>query len=266
MLCLFSTWSPRICHWCFYTEPVPFSILCFSSVQGDLFITTKNYGGKCNQDLHTPGLANAGYPKAMQLCVSTPIKLGLQKNLLMLPRQPTMLVFHLFESSWNICSIIRCCKHPSFLLAESTGKQYNTYLSRWLTCCQQKHLHMSQATIYDGLEFLKSLFRQGLGYSAINTARSALSAIITLGDKTTFREHLLVTRFMKGIFELKPSLSWYTVIWNVGIVLALQQLTKKLCYSHLLLHNEPDNCETKHNFYTGTTRQTGVYDKRYTQN
>lgn len=103
---------------------------------------------------------------------------------------------------------------------------------------------MSQATIYDGLEFLMSLFRQGLGYSAINTARSALSAIITLGDKTTFQEHLLVTRFMKGIFELKPSLSWYTVIWDVGIVLALQQLTKKLCYSHLLLHNEPDNCET----------------------
>lgn len=125
---------------------------------------------------------------------------------------------------------------------------------------------MSQATIYDGLEFLMSLFRQGLGYSAINTARSALSAIITLGDKTTFREHLLVTRFMKGIFELKPFLSWYTVIWDVGIVLALQQLTKKLCYSHLLLHNEPDNCETKHTFYTGTTRQTGVYDKRYTQN
>lgn len=45
---------------------------------------------------------------------------------------------------------------------------------------------MSQATIYDGLEFLMSLFRQGLGYSAINTARSALSAIITLSDKTIF--------------------------------------------------------------------------------
>lgn len=183
----------------------------------------------------------------------------------MLPRQPTMLVFHLFGSSWNICSIIRCCKHPSFLLAESTGKQYNTYLSRWLTCCQQRHLHMSQATIYDGLEFLMSLFRQGLGYSAINTVRSALSAIITLSDKTTFREHLLVTQFVKGIFELKPSLSWYWVIWDVGSVLELQ-LTKKLCYSHSLLHNEPDNCETKHTFYTGTTRQTGVYDKRYTQN
>jgi len=103
---------------------------------------------------------------------------------------------------------------------------------------------MIQATIYDGLEFLMSLFRQGLGYSAINTACSALSAIITLGNKTTFGKHPLVTRFMKGIFELKPSLPWYTVISDVGIVLrflqdfpplkelALQQFTKKLCYLH----------------------------------
>jgi len=70
---------------------------------------------------------------------------------------------------------------------------------------------MNQVTVNDGLEFLTSLYRQGLGYSAINTARSVLSAIITLGDKTTFGEHPLVTCFMKGIFELKPSLPRYTV-------------------------------------------------------
>lgn len=99
---------------------------------------------------------------------------------------------------------------------------------------------MNQATVNDSLELLTSLYRQGLGYSAINTARSALSSVITLGDKTTFGEHPLVTRFLKGIFELKPSLPRYTVIWDVGTVLkffqtfppitdmTLKQLTKKL--------------------------------------
>ena len=99
---------------------------------------------------------------------------------------------------------------------------------------------MNQATVNDGLEILTYFYRQGLGYSAINTARSALSAVITLGDKTTFGEHPLVTRFLKGIFEIKPSLSRYSVVWDVGTVLKylqtlrpisdlpLKQLTTKL--------------------------------------
>ena len=99
---------------------------------------------------------------------------------------------------------------------------------------------MNQATVNDGLEILTYLYRQGLGYSAINTARSALSAVITLGDKTTFGEHPLVTRFLKGIFEIKPSLPRYSVVWDVGTVLKylqtlrpisdlpLKQLTTKL--------------------------------------
>lgn len=123
---------------------------------------------------------------------------------------------------------------------QNTGKQYNTYLSRWLLYCREMRLNMNQATVNDGLEFLTRLYRQGLGYSAINTARSALSAVITPGDKTTFGEHPLVTRFLKGIFELKPSLPRYSVIWDVGTVLKylqtlrpladlpLKQLTKKL--------------------------------------
>lgn len=63
------------------------------------------------------------------------------------------------------------------------------------------------------------LYKQGVGYSAINTARSALSLVITPADKTTFGEHPLVTRFLKGTFELRPSLPRYSTIWDVGIVL-----------------------------------------------
>ena len=99
---------------------------------------------------------------------------------------------------------------------------------------------MNQATVYDGMEFLTSLYQQGLGYRTINTAYSALSAAINQEDKTTFRDHSLVTHFLKGIFELKPSLPRYMVIWDVGTVLqilqnlspisslTLKQLTEKL--------------------------------------
>ena len=117
---------------------------------------------------------------------------------------------------------------------KSTRKQYATYLSRWVTYCKNKQLDVTHATINDGLDFLTLLYKHRVGYSAINTARSALSSAITPADKTTFGEHPLVTCFLKGTFELRPSLPRYSTIWDVSIVLtylrsfpALNDLTLK---------------------------------------
>ena len=77
-----------------------------------------------------------------------------------------------------------------------------------------------------------------MGYSAINTARSALSSVITPTAHTTFREHPLVTRFLKGTFELRPSLPRYSCIWDVGTVLTYLQTfpaLKDLTLKHLTL-------------------------------
>ena len=69
------------------------------------------------------------------------------------------------------------------------------------------------------IEFLTELFHTGIGYSAINTARSALSSIILLPGGRPVGEHPLICRFLKGVFELRPALPKYTEIWDVGIVL-----------------------------------------------
>ena len=67
------------------------------------------------------------------------------------------------------------------------------------------------------LQFLTALFQGGQSYSAINTAKSALSAVFfkdqTIGNTP------IIKRFMKGIFELRPPLPRYEVIWDVNIVL-----------------------------------------------
>ena len=47
---------------------------------------------------------------------------------------------------------------------KSTGKQYATYLSRWVTYCKNKKLDVTHATINDGLNFLTLLYKQGVGY------------------------------------------------------------------------------------------------------
>lgn len=100
-----------------------------------------------------------------------------------------------------------------------TSKQYQVYLERWSQFCQSRGIDYTAASIDNGIDFLATLFASGLGYSAINTARSALSSVLALPDNTTFGSHPLVTRFLNGVFELKPSLPRYSSIWDVGIVL-----------------------------------------------
>jgi hypothetical protein len=88
------------------------------------------------------------------------------------------------------------------------------------------------------LEFLLTLYRKNLSYSCINTARSALSCFLKIGD-IDIGKHPIVSRFMRGIFQIRPTVSRYNEIWDVNIVfdyirdmndnerLSLKQLTLK---------------------------------------
>ena len=48
------------------------------------------------------------------------------------------------------------------------------------------------------LLYLSELFNSGIGYSGINTAKSALSSLIGIVTNIDIGSHLLVIRFMKG--------------------------------------------------------------------
>ena len=64
-----------------------------------------------------------------------------------------------------------------------------------------------------------SLYNQGLTYSTINTARSALSLILNIDGPHPFGSHPLVSRFLKGIYETRKPQAKYKTIWDVAIVL-----------------------------------------------
>ncbi len=59
------------------------------------------------------------------------------------------------------------------------------------------------------------LFDEGLGYSALNTARCALSQIIITKKFCTIGAHPWVVKFMKGVFHLRPPMPRYTQTWDV---------------------------------------------------
>ena len=85
--------------------------------------------------------------------------------------------------------------------------------------CSSRGVNPLSASLEDGLEFLHHQYELGLSYSGINTARSALSAIIFLPDGSSFGNHPLVSRFLKGVFESRPLLSRYKQIRDVSLVL-----------------------------------------------
>ena len=101
----------------------------------------------------------------------------------------------------------------------SSKAQYDSYIKRWVLFCTQRQINTVSPPIEQGIEFLTQLYSQGLSYSAINTARSALSAIILPVNNVPFGDNPYVKRFLKGVYQTRPSLPRYTQVWDVTLVL-----------------------------------------------
>ena len=137
---------------------------------------------------------------------------------------------------------------------KGTKIQYQTYLTKWLKSCTDKGCNPLTASISAAIDFLANLYYLGYSYSSINTARSAVSSL--LQTEPPFGQQSLVKRFMKGIFELKPSLPRYSDIWDINPVfnfirkkpdldnMTLKELTHQLTFLLLILSGQ--RCQTIH--------------------
>ena len=105
----------------------------------------------------------------------------------------------------------------------SSLKLYTGYIKQWQTFCLANNMSYIHATVALGLAFLQTLISKGLGYSALNTARSALSSIITLPNGILFGVHPDVKLFMKGAFNVNPPKAKYITTWNPTQVLEFLQ-------------------------------------------
>ena len=133
------------------------------------------------------------------------------------------------ETSPNCMSLIRgkvtsssLSKPAQDILLASWGsgtlKQYDSYLHRWTKFCHDHDINVYQPSVEQVMEFLTQLFHSGLGYRDLNTARYALSSIIILWH-IPLGENPMIKQFLKGIFELRPSLPKYSSIWDVDTLL-----------------------------------------------
>lgn len=228
-------------------------LLCLSSIQHDPPLSSQNTEGTSNRNSHSPQLADTGLVyNALKHDHGYAATVTYNGNPAVPARKPGTGISSPGQQTAAHCMpLVRSALSRRGLSSTtidiissswraSTQKQYATYQKRWVDFAQPKNCTFSPS-VRNVLEFLTQLFQEGIGYSGLNTARSALSAFLSLGDANTIGSHPLVTRFMKGVFHLRTPQSRYSEIWDVSVVLnhlrtlhPLEALPLK-CLTHKLL-------------------------------
>ena len=132
----------------------------------------------------------------------------------------------------------------------STKKSYTTYLNKWATFCVEREIDILYPTLPQACKFLRLLSDKGLGYGALNTARSALSTILPNFGKQSFGSHPIVSWLLKGVYEKNPPQPRYSEFWDINKIfnlfkswglnkeLSLKCLTMKLAVLLLLVTSQ----------------------------
>ena len=74
-----------------------------------------------------------------------------------------------------------------------TKSRYKPHIGRWFDYCSVQNIDPISPPVEAGAEFLTRLFNSGVGYSVVNTARSALSSIIQMPHGVSFGKLPLIT-------------------------------------------------------------------------
>ena len=200
------------------------------------------------------------FPKLLHLICRDSYILPKRKDLLVLPKNPELqhplqkMRLGAFYLSGNQLKTQKYQMKLSTLLMHLGETQLNNSIGiitkSGCNFAVKKQINPFKANINNVLSFLTDLFKSGLGYSNINTAMCALSSYFSLDNSVNISSNVLVKRFMKGVYTLRPALPKYNVTWDVNVVLtylkglspleslSLLQISQKLLMLLLLLSGQ----------------------------
>ena len=101
---------------------------------------------------------------------------------------------------------------------QGTEKRYNRHIKRIVDFCHKRQADPLCATTEPGIEFSTKFFNAEVGYSAVNSARSALSFLMKPLHGIPFGKDSLVSRILREVFNIRPALPQYVTTWNVSKV------------------------------------------------
>ena len=118
---------------------------------------------------------------------------------------------------------------------------------KWLTFCVINSIPQENPSLSHVSDFLVELFNKGASYSAINSARCALSNALPYVDGIPVGKNPIICRILKGMYNNRPQRTRYCSTWDVDIVLhylrelsplislSLRQLTNKFVVLLMLI-------------------------------
>ena len=71
------------------------------------------------------------------------------------------------------------------------------------------------------LQFLQTIYNKKLGYSAINTAKSAIGNCVVLKTGETIGSNRDIQSYMRGVFNTRTPIQKKTKIWDPELVVKL---------------------------------------------
>ena len=103
---------------------------------------------------------------------------------------------------------------------KGTTTTYASAWRKWDSWCCGRQINSVHAPIKAVLEFLTSEFNSGKAYRTLNVYRLAIPSTHAHIDFVHVGEHPLVVQLLKGAYNMRPPLPWYSSMWDVGVVLS----------------------------------------------
>ena len=108
-----------------------------------------------------------------------------------------------------------------------TSKSYDSLFGRWNRWCSERGLDPFSGPISEVANFLASLYQEGYQYNSVNAYHSAISSVHDRADGVPVGQHPIITRLIKGIFNVRPPIPRYSSTWDVQLVLNFLQTQGK---------------------------------------
>ena len=100
-----------------------------------------------------------------------------------------------------------------------TNESYDSLFGRWNRWCTERGSDPFSGPISEVANFLATLYQEGYQYNSVNAYRSAISSVHEKFDGVPVGQHPIITRLVKGVFNVGPPIPRYSSTWDVQKVL-----------------------------------------------
>lgn len=169
------------------------------------------------------------FPQLLWSLIDYPVVLPPTQDTLTDPEghsHPMIVEGHLPLAMWLVSGNPGSLKDFQMELLPSSGipgdfpRNQPTQVPGIVCWCAERNINPLSAPVRDILEFLLSQFETGKQNYTITIIRSAISMTHKEIDGVPVGQHLFISCFLKGFFNLRPPAPRYSMTWDVDVVLS----------------------------------------------